>query len=71
MFFPLIAIFWPKIKVVFDTFSNLKFKNIILAQKFKLDDLRNFVKIKFLDKNMTFDTVCAAASLLRAASKGA
>ena len=30
----------------------------ILAQKFKLDDLRNFVKIPFLDKNMTFDAVC-------------
>ena len=31
----------------------------ILAQKFKFDDLRDFVKIKFLNKNMTFDTVCS------------
>ena len=32
-----------------------------MAQKFKLDDLQDFVKIKFLDKNMTFDTVCVLA----------
>ena len=28
-----------------------------MAQKFKLDDLQDFVKIQFLDKNIIFDTV--------------
>ena len=32
----------------------------ILAQKFKLDDLQDFVKIQFLDKNWNFDTLWMA-----------
>ena len=43
--------------------SKIKKKYWILAQKFKVDDLPNFDKIQFLNKNMTFDiTVSQEAS---------
>ena len=55
------AIFWPKSS---DIWYNLESKiqeyHWILALKFKLDDLPDFVKIQFFDKNMTFDTVWRA-----------
>ena len=50
--------FWPKVSNIgYILESKIQEFYWILAQKFKLDDLRDFVKIRYLDKNWTFDTV--------------
>ena len=57
--------FWPKSYIIWYILeSKIQEYFWILAQKFKLDDLPDFVKIQFLNKNMTFDTVWRWWSLL-------
>ena len=51
--------FWSKSSNIWNIFDSKTQEYFwILALKFKLDDLRDFIRIQFLDKNMTFDTVC-------------